>query len=95
MAYTSFAEVYDTFMDNVPYGEWCGYLTGLLRDFGVSDGLVAELGCGTGTMTELLSARGYDMIGVDSSEDMLSMAMEKRGPVRLRYPVSLPGYAGA
>ena len=78
MAYTSFAEVYDTFMDNVPYGEWCGYLTGLLRDFGVSDGLVAELGCGTGTMTELLSARGYDMIGVDSSEDMLSMAMEKR-----------------
>ena len=78
MAYTSFAEVYDTFMDNVPYGEWCGYLTGLLRDFGVSDGLVAELGCGTGTMTELLSARGYDMIGVDISEDMLSMAMEKR-----------------
>ena len=78
MAYTSFAEVYDTFMDNVPYGEWCGYLTGLLRDFGVSDGLVAELGCGTGTMTELLSACGYDMIGVDSSEDMLSMAMEKR-----------------
>ena len=39
MAYTSFAEVYDTFMDNVPYGEWCGYLRGLLREYGVQDGL--------------------------------------------------------
>lgn len=31
-AYSGFAEVYDLFMDNVPYGEWCRYLTGLLRD---------------------------------------------------------------
>lgn len=77
-AYTSFARVYDLFMDNVPYEEWCDYITGLLNEYGISDGLVLDLGCGTGSMTELLAARGYDMIGVDASEDMLEIASEKR-----------------
>lgn len=77
-AYTSFAEVYDTFMDNVPYEEWASYLHGILKEYGIRDGLVLELGCGTGSMTELLAEKGYDMIGVDNSEDMLELAMEKR-----------------
>mgnify|MGYP002512002138 CR=1 FL=1 len=77
-AYTSFAAVYDAFMDNVPYEEWAEYLWGLLKDYGVFDGLVLDLGCGTGNLTELLAGRGYDMIGVDNSEDMLQAAMEKR-----------------
>lgn len=64
-AYTSFACVYDTFMDNIPYEEWCEYLTGLMREYGVRDGLVLDLGCGTGNMTELLAKAGYDMIGAD------------------------------
>ncbi|MCI9487738.1 MAG: class I SAM-dependent methyltransferase [Lachnospiraceae bacterium] len=76
--YTSFAEVYDAFMDNVPYEEWCTYLVRLLRKYGCEGGLVAELGCGTGTMTELLAQAGYDMIGIDCSEEMLAIAMEKR-----------------
>ena len=41
-AYTGFAAVYDTFMDNVPYGEWCEYLTGLLKENGVESGLVLD-----------------------------------------------------
>lgn len=77
-AYTSFAKVYDTFMDNIPYEEWAEYLTALLKEYGVSDGLVLDLGCGTGTMTEILAAKGYDMIGADYSEEMLEIAMEKR-----------------
>ena len=77
-AYTSFAEVYDMFMDNIPYEDWCGYLTSLLKEYGIDDGLVLDLGCGTGTLTELLAKEGYDMIGVDVSEDMLQEAIEKR-----------------
>lgn len=75
-AYTGFAEVYDMFMDNVPYEEWNTYLTGLLKEYGIEDGLVLELGCGTGKMTRLLAKSGYDMIGVDNSEEMLRIAME-------------------
>ena len=77
-AYTGFAEVYDLFMDNVPYDAWEALICRKLADHGITEGLVLELGCGTGIMTERLSARGYDMIGVDLSEDMLSEAMEKR-----------------
>lgn len=77
-AYTSFASVYDTFMDNIPYEEWAEYLSGLLAEYEVTDGIVLDLGCGTGTLTELMAARGFDMIGVDYSEEMLEIAMEKR-----------------
>lgn len=75
-AYTGFAAVYDMFMDNIPYGEWCTYLEGILKEYGVEDGLVLDLGCGTGKLTRLLAMDGYDMIGVDISEDMLEIAME-------------------
>lgn len=75
-AYTGFAAVYDLFMDNVPYEEWHSYLTGLLTEYGVRDGIVLELGCGTGRMTRLLAGDGYDMIGVDNSEEMLEIARE-------------------
>ena len=77
-AYTSFAYVYDTFMDNVPYGEWARHIREKLCEHGVTDVIVLDLGCGTGTMTERLAGYGYDMIGVDNSEEMLELAMEKK-----------------
>ncbi len=77
-AYQSFARVYDLFMDDVDYGTWSRFLTEKLKKYGIRDGLVLDLGCGTGKMTELLSAAGYDMIGVDGSPDMLEEAQEKK-----------------
>lgn len=77
-AYTSFAEVYDTFMDNVPYEEWAEYLAELLQEYDIEDGLVLDLGCGTGSLTEILATKGYDMIGADGSAEMLEIAMEKK-----------------
>ena len=77
-SYTGFAEVYDTFMDNVPYREWAQYIRKLLEREGIDSGLVLDLGCGTGSMTEELASYGYDMIGVDNSEEMLEIAMNKK-----------------
>lgn len=91
--YTDFARVYDTFMDDTPYEEWCDYLVELIEkhrrvseyDNSVTnDNLrqernsILDLGCGTGTLTELLAKRGYDMIGIDNAQEMLQIAMEKR-----------------
>lgn len=75
-AYTSFARVYDLFMDNVPYEEWGRYLKDILTENNISDGLVLDLGCGTGKLTRIMSQYGYDMIGVDNSFEMLDMARE-------------------
>lgn len=90
-AYQGFAEVYDEFMDNVPYEQWAQRLDQLIRKYGVSKperdveglldserNLVVDLGCGTGTLTELMYGMGYDMIGVDASEAMLNIAMNKK-----------------
>lgn len=78
-SYTSFAKVYDTFMDNVPYDEWCEYLHQLLIEHGVKEGIILDLGCGTGSITRLLAEKSYDMIGIDYSQEMLQIAMEKAG----------------
>ena len=77
-SYTGFAEFYDLFMDNIPYKEWCDYLISLLKEYNIHNGLVLDMGCGTGNITELLASSGYDMIGIDNSEDMLTAAMDKR-----------------
>lgn len=122
-AYTDFADVYDTFMDDTPYEEWFDFLKKLIEEYGISKpvkakpeagkdpearenpeagekpeagenpeagedpeargnleterNLVLDLGCGTGTLTEMFAGAGYDMIGVDVSEDMLRKALEK------------------
>ena len=77
-SYEKFAQVYDLFMDNVEYETWADHLEKCLKTEGIENGLVLELGCGTGTMTGLLAKKGYDMIGVDNSEEMLAEAMEKK-----------------
>lgn len=77
-AYSEFAGVYDMFMDNIPYREWGEYLIDLLKEYDINDGLLLDLGCGTGTMTEILSEAGYDMIGVDNADEMLNIAISKR-----------------
>ncbi len=77
-AYSGFAKVYDLFMDNIPYEEWTNYVKELLAEEGIKDGILLDLGCGTGSVTELLAKAGFDMIGIDNSEEMLDIAMEKR-----------------
>lgn len=90
-AYQDFAYVYDEFMDNTPYEQWCGYLRETIEKYGVSKpsrdaqdllesekNLIVDLGCGTGTLTQMLYDAGYDMIGVDNSEEMLAVAIEKK-----------------
>ncbi len=77
--YSGFAAVYDLFMDNVPYDEWADYVQHLLNKFDIEQGLVLELGCGTGSMTRRLADKGFDMLGIDNSEEMLQIAREKGG----------------
>lgn len=77
-AYTGFAYVYDEYMDNIPYEEWSRYLVKLLVECGITKEMtITDLGCGTGTVTQLLVEAGYDCIGIDNAPDMLTIATEK------------------
>ncbi len=84
-AYSGFAQVYDMFMDNVPYDQWAKNMQTLLKEAHITQGLVVDLGCGTGKMTRRLDAMGYDMIGVDYSYDMLSLAMDENYDGKILY----------
>lgn len=83
--YTALAGSYDSFMKDVPYEAWAGYIVKVLRRHQIRDGLVCDLGCGTGTLTGMLADRGYDMTGIDSSIEMLDRAMEKREGRNILY----------
>ncbi|MCR4897212.1 MAG: methyltransferase domain-containing protein [Lachnospiraceae bacterium] len=90
-AYTDFAGVYDELMDDTPYDAWCDRIVEDMEKYGISKpdrtatdpleaerNLVLDLACGTGTLTRMLYERGYDMIGVDYSEEMLMQARAKQ-----------------
>ena len=76
--YGDFAYYYDMLTENVDYESRCEYICNLLAGNGIGKGILLDLACGTGTMSMLLSDKGYDVIGVDASEDMLSVAQEKK-----------------
>ncbi len=76
-SYESFAKVYDTFMSNIPYDKWVDYIERIWKKFGLKPKLVLDLACGTGNISFRFAQKGYEMIGIDLSSDMLEAATEK------------------
>ena len=77
-AYSDFAYIYDSLMHrDINYEKWADYIENLFDMYGVNPNLVCDLACGTGNITIPLARRGYDMTGVDISEDMLNIARNK------------------
>lgn len=73
--YGFFSSVYDTLTENVNYAARADYIADLLADNGIKGGILLDLACGTGTLSIEMSKKGFEVIGVDSSADMLSVAM--------------------
>lgn len=77
-SYSDFAYVYDALMKrDVDYEKWADYIENLFDMYAVNPELVCDVACGTGNITIPMASRGYDMTGVDISEDMLNVAREK------------------
>lgn len=75
--YTAFASVYDRLMQDVDYDAWAAHYARLMAAAGVKNGRVCECACGTGSLTVRLKRLGYQMTGVDLSQEMLSVAVQK------------------
>lgn len=76
-AYTVLARCYDRLTADVDYEKWADYLERHFQRWKRPVRSVVELGCGTGSLTQLLARRGYQMTGVDLSPDMLAVADQK------------------
>lgn len=80
-SYGALARYYDILTRDVDYSKFADYYEEIFRRKNLRIRTILDLACGTGTLTALLAARGYDMIGTDMSEDMLSAAYDKAGPL--------------
>ena len=76
-SYEFLAGCYDELTTDVGYRSWAGYLEKHFARAGIPVRTVLDLACGTGSLTWELARRGYEMIGVDRSEEMLAQANEK------------------
>ena len=74
--YNDFAEVYDKLQD-ADYEKFADYYERIFERLGRKPKLVLDLACGTGNITIPMAKRGYDMIGLDLSCEMLNIARDK------------------
>ena len=77
MAYNEFAYFYDEFNGEADYEALYAQVKAQLDAHGITGGILADLGCGTGELTLMLAQAGYDMIGIDQSEEMLCVVRDK------------------
>ena len=87
--YEALAGVYDELTGDVAYERRADYLERLFQKSRLPVRTVLDLACGTGNMTAVLTERGYELIGVDDSPDMLAVAREKAAGWRGEPPVFL------
>lgn len=84
--YTGFAEVYDELMADVKYTEWADFYAAMMAAYGIRSGKVCECACGTGGLTIPLARLGFQMTGVDMSQEMLWQAAQKAREAGVAVP---------
>ncbi|AYV74521.1 class I SAM-dependent methyltransferase [Bacillus sp. PK3-056] len=77
MSYEQFAYLYDRLMNDVPYEKWIQLIKKAAADYKVKGANLLDLACGTGELSIRLAQTGYNVTGIDLSEDMLSVAQAK------------------
>jgi predicted TPR repeat methyltransferase len=75
--YNNFAYIYDTLTADINYAKWADYIESIFKKNNQKPSLILELGCGTGSLGIEMTKRGYEMICLDISPDMLNCAMQK------------------
>ncbi len=86
MTYQKFAYLYDTLMEDVPYDGWVEWVTSLTKKYEVNGKKMMDLACGTGELSVRFGKAGYDVTGIDLSEDMLAVAQAKADGNGLSIP---------
>lgn len=84
-SYVRFAEVYDALMTDIPYDAYVKWIEQVAPASTYKN--LLDIGCGTGTMASLLTKAGYDVIGLDLSEEMLAVANERLAAENISIPL--------
>jgi SAM-dependent methyltransferase len=77
--YSVFARYYDQLTANIDYKKRAAYFNDIIRKFRDAEGgILLDLACGTGSISEEMARLGFDVIGVDNSDEMLGIALDKK-----------------
>ena len=77
--YSTFARYYDSLTANIDYKKRAGYFHEIIKRYKNTEGtILLDLACGTGSISEEMAKIGYDVIGVDYSDEMLGIALDKK-----------------
>ena len=86
--YGAISTIYDKINESVDYSSWADFVEKCFDKYlPCRPELVLDLACGTGSMTLELARRGYDMIGIDGSPDMLNVALDRKYDMELEHDV--------
>ncbi len=77
-SYSKFARYYDNLTRNISYKERAEYFDSIIQKYAGKRGILLDLACGTGSLSEEMAKIGYDVIGIDNSEEMLNAALDKK-----------------
>lgn len=86
MQYEALAASYDRLTNDIPYEEILAFYKALWAQYGLKPETALDLACGTGSMTVLLAREGLSVLGVDQSEEMLTVAADKAGALAENPP---------
>lgn len=76
-SYSHLAEYYDMLMDDVDYNRWCSFIEEIFQVYNIKPQRILDTACGTGNITIPMASKGYELWGVDISEEMLAVAESK------------------
>ncbi len=85
-AYENLSASYDGLTKDIDYPGILDFLEAILKREGKTPKRVLDLACGTGSMSLLLAKRGYQVLGADISEEMLTVAARKAAELSENAP---------
>ncbi|MEH7109561.1 class I SAM-dependent DNA methyltransferase [Bacillus sp. JJ1764] len=86
MSYEHFAYLYDELMRDAPYDDWVQYVKSKMLKYGIKGNRMLDLACGTGELSVRFAKEGFQVTGIDLSEDMLAVAQMKAAEAGLQIP---------
>ena len=86
MSYEQFAYLYDELMKDAPYDQWVSFVKSILVQHEVEAARLLDLACGTGELSVRFAKQGFEVTGIDLSEDMLSVAQAKAESIGVKIP---------
>ena len=86
--FTSYSKYYNLLYADKDYKSEVEYVNSLIKQYSIDCKSILDLGCGTGKHDFILAEKGYDITGIDLSEEMIAIAKTKKSKYNINFRVA-------